>query len=465
VRLLELTQTESGGLTCRVSTVGTQPAARAFETTAQADEPIEFSKPMSLSFDSVDNLNVDVPADDPEPIAEQMRYGLNFIRVNNTDSEALEAATQPAALDADFTALGIEAFRQFTSADGLWSNVSTPEGGFDFTDSDNMLLSTTHIPIMTLFSYQLADGTTPADEILGDTTPETSMTAEQEEYLGAIVEQYKNTVTYWEIGNEMAHWELSRPGEFPIEAQALWLKSVAEVITEHDPDAQIVLPGLISITEDNVDDWLEPVIQTAGSEWFDVVNYHYYSSWLHYTADRAGLQALIDEYDLQDKPVWLTETGSSADATNTTRTNYPNSPTEQAADVFRRSLLAYAAGDAFVGWHTYIGNDVSDNDFRYYGIVNADLTKQPAYYTTQLLTSTVAQFRSIENEGGFVYRVVGNDETTRYVAWSATASSWTVPTGMTQMTSVVPNNDGTFTWTSVVPGQTISLSDIPVLLE
>ncbi|HNJ41724.1 MAG TPA: IPT/TIG domain-containing protein, partial [Acidobacteriota bacterium] len=58
VRLLELTQTESGGLTCRVSTVGTQSAARAFEITAQSDQPIEFSKPISLSFDSVDNLNV-----------------------------------------------------------------------------------------------------------------------------------------------------------------------------------------------------------------------------------------------------------------------------------------------------------------------------------------------------------------------------------------------------------------------
>ncbi|MBI4747081.1 MAG: Ig-like domain-containing protein [Acidobacteria bacterium] len=58
VRLLELTQTESGSLTCRVSTVGTQSAARAFETTPQSGEPIEFSKPGSLSFDSVDNLNV-----------------------------------------------------------------------------------------------------------------------------------------------------------------------------------------------------------------------------------------------------------------------------------------------------------------------------------------------------------------------------------------------------------------------
>jgi hypothetical protein len=34
------------------------------------------------------------------------------------------------------------------------------------------------------------------------------------------------------------------------------------------------------------------------------------------------------------------------------RTNYPNSETTQAADVFRYPLQAFGAGDALVNWYT-----------------------------------------------------------------------------------------------------------------
>lgn len=393
------------------------------------------------------------------------RFGLNFIRINTTENDAIAQATLPEVVEADFTALGIDTFRQFTSADLIWSNIDTLSGD-DYETEDSLLLHTAHAPIATLFSYQLADGTTPTDELMGDSTPEGTMTTEQEAYIGDLVDRYKGYVKYWEIGNEMAHWELEQPGVFPVSEQAVWLKSVAEVIRAHDADAVIVLAGLISITEDNVDDWLGPVIDAVGSDWFDIVNYHHYSSWLHYTNDRAALQSFIDAHGLGEKPVWLTETGTSSDVTNTTRTNYPNSESQQAADIFRRALLAYAAGDELIMWHTYIGNDDADAEFRFFGIVNEDLTKQPAYYTTQLLTSEITQFTSVEQQGtDFVYAVTRQDNSVAYVAWSTTSEAYTVPSGVTQMTSVMPNEDGTFTWETVTPGDSITLTDIPVLLK
>lgn len=414
--------------------------------------------------DSTSNTD-ETSTQEPTLITHYDRFGLNFIRINTTENDAIAQATLPEVVDADFTALGIDTFRQFTSADLIWSNINTISGD-NYETEDSVLLNTAHAPIATLFSYQLADGTTPTDELMGDSTPEGTVTTEQEEYIGGVVDRYKGYVKYWEIGNEMAHWELEQPGVFPVANQAVWLKSVAEVIRAHDADAVIVLAGLISITEDNVDDWLGPVIDSVGSDWFDIVNYHHYSSWLHYTNDRAALQSFIDAHGLGDKPVWLTETGTSSDVTNTARTNYPNSESQQAADIFRRSLLAYAAGDELVMWHTYIGNDDDGEDFRYFGIVNEDLTKQLAYYTTQLLTSEITQFSSIEQQGSdFVYAVTRQDNSTAYVAWSATTQSYTIPAGVTQMTSVVPNEDGTFTWETVTPGNSITLANIPVLLK
>lgn len=394
-------------------------------------------------------------------------FGLNFIRFYSTDSDEMEAATQPSTVSQDFDSLGVGVYRQLTSADLIWSNVETADGTFDFTKEDGVLPVLDHEPIVDLFSYQYADGTTPWDELMGDDTPEKNLTAQQEEYIGTVVDRYKDNVKYWEIGNEMDHWELTRPGEFTAEEQGAWLANVAQVIREHDSDAIIVLPGLISITSGNVGDWLPGAVAGGGTDWFDVVGYHYYGRWQAFNTEREALQDLLEQLGIQDKPVWMTETGTSSDPTNTDRTNYPNSEAQQAADIFRRALLGYAAGDKMMIWHSYIGNDESDEEFRYFSLVNEDLTQQDAYYTTQLLTQQVIPFVNIEriDEAQYIYKVKRNDHSKVYVAWSGTNSEFSIPDNMTEMTSVVPNSDGTFTWKEVTPGERVELSTIPILVR
>lgn len=395
------------------------------------------------------------------------RFGLNFIRFFSSDSDDMEAATQPEVVNEDFNNLGLGVYRQLTSADLIWSNVETSDGTFDFTREDAVLTSLEQKPIVGLFSSQYADGTTPWDELMGDDTPEKSMTTEQEDYIGTVVDRYKDYVKYWEIGNEMAHWELTNPGEFSVEEQGAWLASVSEVIREHDADAIIVLSGLISITDDNVDDWLPGAVAGGGTDWFDVVGYHYYGRWQGFNNERAGLQAVMEDLGIADKPVWMTETGTSSDSSNTDRTNYPNSEAQQSADIFRRALQAYAAEDDMMIWHTYIGNDDNGQEFRYFGVVNEDLTKQDAYYTSQLLTSEVIPFVrvvQVEDEQ-LVYRVKRNDHSKVYVAWSQTTGTWTIPEDMSEMTSVVPNANETFTWESVTPGESVDLTTVPVLVR
>lgn len=393
------------------------------------------------------------------------QFGVNFIPYFSTDGDAIAEATQPGAMEAIYDDLGVDIFRQLTSADVIWSNVATPDNQFDFTNPDSVLLTTTHEPVVDLFSYQYAEGTTPEDELLGDTSPEKNLTAEQETYIGTVVDRYKDYVTYWEIGNEMAHWESDYPGEFSPEEQGAWLASVAEVIKAHDPDALILLPGLISITDDNTDDWLTGVVTGGGTDWFDIVDYHYYNRWQAYEPARAALQETLVTLEIDDKPVWLTETGATSDSTLDNKTNYPNSTTEQAADVFRRIIPSYAAGDVLAIWHTIIGNDDEGNNFRYFGLFYpSDMSKKPAYYSVQLLTSYVLPFSTVEKQSDYVYKITKTDGTICYVAWSATSTSWTIPEGMSQTTSVVPNDDGSFAWTTVSPGDTINLTTAPVLV-
>lgn len=409
-------------------------------------------------------------------VARQDRFGLNFIRYYSTDSDAMASVTDPSVVDADFSALGIDTFRQITSADLIWDTIEKKDNTFTFDAADGVLMHTAHSPIVDLFSYQLASSRTPEEILRGNTTPEKSLTAEAEAYVIAVVDRYKEYVRYWEIGNEMAHWELEQPNAFPVAEQALWLKAVAEVIRAHDDDAVIVLPGLISITEDNVDDWLPGVIESAGTEWFDVVNYHYYGRWQAFTRAHDALYSLSQELGIADKPFWQTETGTSSDPTNTDRTDYPNSPEQQAADIFRRSLLAYSVGDELIMWHTYIGNDDDGEPFRYFGIVREDLTKELAYYSTQLLTSEITQFTSVEridtgHAEEYVFAITRTDGSMAYVAWTdeqATPSysnTFEVPEHMSTTTSVVPNSTGAFKWSDTTPGENIVLTDIPVLVR
>lgn len=393
------------------------------------------------------------------------RWGVNFVRYFNDETAALESATQPAAVEEELETLGVDAIRQLTSADLIWSNVEPSDDQYDFSISDAVLLNTNAYPIVDLFSYQYADGTTPEDELRGDTTPEKEVTGRVEDYVITTVERFKDVVRYWEIGNEMAHWELTNPNEFPPTEQGEFLAQVADLIRAHDPDAVIVLPGLINITSSNVDDWLPKVVSVAGTDWFDVISYHDYNRWQQFSSEHAALEEMMASLGISDKPLWLTEMGTSSDSSNSERTHYPNSEDEQAADIFRRSIQAYAAGDQMVSWHTFIGNDESDQEFRYFGLINEDLSKQKAYYAVQLLTDEILPFKKIEQLDGYIYKITQNDFSVCYVAWSGSSDTWTIPDGMQELTSVVPGEAGEYAWTEVSPGETVSLDNLPILIR
>lgn len=419
------------------------------------------------------------------------QFGLNFIRFFWSEEGATDMSiintdisyAQPDWIFEDFDELGVEAFRQFIKADLLWDIVEPQDDQWHFDEADAVIIHAPIQPIVTLFKLQYASPTPPwSDEF------QKTMGVEATDYLTTVVQRYAPYVTYWEIGNEMDHWRAFDPnddgdadsahhantavppGGFSPEEQGAFLAEAAAIIRANDPDAVILMPGMGGIDAYTLDTWFAGVLAGGGSDWFDIVNYHFYPNWVMLTPRHRDLDRFMAAQGIDDKPIWLTETGSTADPSLTDRTDYPNSPETQAADVFRRAILAYALGDDFVMWHTYIGSPaVPNNTWRLYGVRTDTAVMQPSYAAVQLLTTELLPYQSVEPVSGqivrgwHVYKVETAASQTKYVAWGE--GDFRVPDGITQMTTVVPNADGGYEWTAVSAGETIPLTDVPLLFK
>lgn len=419
---------------------------------------------------------------------QRIQLGLNFIRFYVDDSRrgAIDTRTpylQPDWIFGDFRTLGVHAFRQSPLTDLFWDVVEPQNGQWHFTEADMVLTNPNFEPIVTLFALQYASPTPPWER--DPARFQKTLGAEAQEYLEQVITRYGPYVRYWEIGNEMDHWRAAEPGEkpqpgaerlaiapadgFSPQEQGVFLAEVATFIRERDPDAVIVLPGMSAPIDYPLEVWFEGILQGGGSDWFDVVNYHYYGNWQGYCRQRETLQTFLDQHGLSDKPVWMTESGSTRDSSLTTRTNYPNSAESQAADIFRRLVPAYALGDDLALWHTYIDSpDLPGNDWRGYGIRSNKGETQAAYYALALLSQELIPFQQAEKiacdgRGANIFRFVREDGQTRYVVWGT--GNYTLPQGISQMTSVIPDAQGNYTWQSAKPGERFQLSETPILLR
>lgn len=431
-----------------------------------------------------------VPLAEPQPLHRptDLQIGLNFIRFYMDDlpigpPNRQTAYLQPSWIFDDFADLGIHAYRQFVRADLLWDMVEPQDDQWYFDEADAVIPNAEFEPIVTLFAMQHASATPP-----WETDPsrfQKTLGAEAEEYLEKVIERYGPYVKYWELGNEMDHWSTFDPGAPPAQQaraprvippngfspqeQGVFLAQAAAYIRARDPDAVIVMPGMSSLDNYQVNTWLAGVIAGGGTDWFDIVNYHYYSSWDAFAIQREQFQVFLEKKGLQGKAVWLTETGSTADESLALRTDYPNSYTSQAADIFRRIVPAYALGDDLVLWHTYIDSKNSPtNPWRLYGIRSDQGAAHPSLSTLKLLTQELLPFEKVEalskNPGGVnAYKITTRAGAVKYVAWGM--GSYTAPEGVTQFASVIPAADGSFQWQAAQAGQSLPLTEYPLLLK
>ncbi len=396
--------------------------------------------------------------------------GFNFIRYYFYDTPPF----QPVTINDDLIALGCQAARHLMKAGLIWNVIEPRDDEWHFEAADEVIMNAAYEPIVTLFSTHLASPTPPWEDDPHNFRKH--LGPEARDYLQTVVERYAPYVRYWELGNEMCAWRAADPDErlperlpdcYPLDGfspqeQGAFLAEAAAVVRRYDPDAVILLPGMMGFSD--INEWLPGVIAGGGSDWFDVVGYHFYAPWAAYAAGRRQLAEFMRNHGLADKPVWCTETGSTSSPTLTERTDYPNSTTTQAADVFRRLVQAWAAGDQLVVWHTYIGSvEIPGNLWRCYGVRDEDGGEKPAALSFGLLTGELLPFTRVEelSTEPFVYRFTTLAGATKLVVWGS--GTYTIPAGISAVAEVVPDDEGRFTWRAVAPGDEITLSEVPQL--
>ncbi len=402
----------------------------------------------------------------------QPRLGLNFVRYHwDRPGEEQRSVEE---VNADLKHLGADAMRQFVRADLVWRDVEPSDNTWQFSRADEVLNSTTTTPIVTLFSLQYASGTPPWEQGPGAFRPGLGVHAR--DYVETVVKRYADRVQFWEIGNEMDHWRAADPGDrnrapgkrpphnppggFTPEQQGRFVAEVAAVIRANDPDAVILMPGMAGLSPYVLDTWLPGFVKGAGPGAFDVVNYHFYGPWRAQTERRDQLAKRLSSLGLEQKPVWLSETGSSSE---------PDRSVEQTADVFRRTLTAWGAGDQAVFWHTHVSSaNRPNNRWRGYGLRTANGEKKPAYRAFQLLSEHVAPFTKIEpvtglEKGQFGYQISLADGVSRWVYWGKGQVRAPSNPHAKAYTSVIPNENGKHVWRAVPDA--LPLSEVPILLR
>ncbi len=232
------------------------------------------------------------------------------------------------------------------------------------------------------------------------------------EFLAAVVNRYKGSpynIKYWELGNEIdapVYYERSVFGcwgdggdpYFGGEYYAQMLKAAYPAIKAADPEAQVLLGGLVLDNPNEIPytiaRFLEGVLRGGGGPFFDLVNFHSYSYFtgvpgLLYNPNWPGsptalpektafLKNILNRYGWGNKPLINTETALYCDVNS--------DPCLETQAVF--VAKAYADGIA-LGLQGLVYYALK-SEWRLTGLLRPDNTPRPSY----LAFKTAADFLS-----------------------------------------------------------------------
>ncbi len=364
--------------------------------------------------------------------AHSPQIGLNFIKTHG-DPAIPDEIEEVAWVLADLKRLGAQLSRQIVGSGMYWDQIEPNDNKWFFDPTIEYFESESNlVNVGDLHNLQYASATPPWSEVWMEPGNEDHL-----DYLNNTVVRFKDYVEYWEPGNELAHWRryaedpltsgIIGPddGDYTAEDRVLFLQFVADFVHEKDPDGQVIYPGLGGVSDYNLSE-LAITLEKTEPGTFDVFSFHDYGPWWTLPHKYNQVYEVVSEYE-SDPRIWVTETGVTSDPTLSVRTSYPNSPEEQAADVWRRLVILYGAGAELVAWHTHVSSPPSpDNMWRDYGLLSYAGIEKLSYYSYQLLTSKLIPFEEVEviSEGDYeaktgvwVYRFKTLDGD-RYVLWS-----------------------------------------------
>jgi len=244
-------------------------------------------------------------------------------------------------------------------------------------------------------------------------------------WVGAVAHHYRGRVESYEIWNEPdldQYWNGS-PGQY-----VDLLRSAYPAIKANDPDATVVMAGMAIFIDRG---FMPEVIQTLatlpnGAEndyFFDVMSIHIYSDPDTLYEELADVRALLDRYGMDDKPIWLTETGVpiwNAEGPPNETLGFGN---EEEAGWFILQGFANALAIGVERIIVYrLHDDVEEQVL--YGMLRGDNSERPAYDAFRVATRYLG----------------GKSDVTRRVSNGSTIVNFNKPDGT--RTIVVWANDG-----------------------
>ena len=191
--------------------------------------------------------------------------------------------------------------------------------------------------------------------------------------VGMYVEQYP-TIQAWEIWNEPTSF-LYGFNNGSAYNYYLLLKSAYKIIKSINPDAIVVGFGGVDLWDIN---WVKQVISYGGLNYCDAVSLHLYPSMV-ILIDLGFLYTNMYSYTinsyiqiLENKPIWITETGLMSSNT----TNYAENMGNQTQYIYTTMNLLKSFNIKNVFWYAW----QDSSTYGKWGLVNVNGTLKPSYY-------------------------------------------------------------------------------------
>jgi hypothetical protein len=331
--------------------------------------------------------------------AQKARLGLNF------PFRAPEAATIDEHMS-KLTGCGAQIYRQTAYADLIWRHVEPRDNEYHFDYPDSVFKRYSQYEyVANLYSLTIANAN---NGNVGFQVPWRACRNSPScgwnyaldslatiDYLTSCVNRYQSQVKYWEIGNE------TQNGNYPLgipnanftdfmSHNYRWIKAA-------NPEVKVLLPGTVGtygFPMQNTYRWLHALFSSGAGKYFDVFSFHDYNSWWTTPVHIDSITAIRNLYDLQNKEIWITESSVSSSNFSDITPSY-SSADEQAADVWRRSSIAWAKGISVFFWHGGWSTGIP-SEWAEFGILSPNGKKKKSYHSYKLLAEKLANFEKAE---------------------------------------------------------------------
>ncbi len=397
---------------------------------------------------------------------------------------------------------GAQLFRQMTYADLIWSQVEPLDSIWHFDYADSIFLNYPEYEfVANLYCFSTANSDTnnfgyqvPWRAEAGTAPHGWNYLADSVatiDYLTTCINRYSSDVKYWELGNESenSNYPLGIPNiDFIDFAQHNygWIKGI-------NPQVKVLLPGTLGTYDVPLQskyNWYRTVFSNGIGNYFDVFSFHDYNAWWTTPIHIDSILAIRDFYGLQSKECWITESSVSS-LNDSISPNYV-SIDEQAADVWRRTTIAWAKGINTFVWHGCWSSGMP-SEWAEFGILDYTGKKKKSFHSFKLLSDEIIEFTSVVfisqgiavddnnsstgGNGAWVIKFVVNGEN-KYVMWSRNNQTFQLsPATNTKyrITHVVPDSitldgENVFYTTDSVnvnsgSSHTFNLASLPILVE